>query len=292
MASMNQKQKGSQLNLVDIFFYFVRNWYWFVLCIGLAVGYAYYKYTQMPFIYRSDARVIIKDPSSSTSGTSLTTYSQLVNRVNMTNEILQLRSRTLMAEVVKALDADINYSFKERLREVELYRKTPVRLFFDRDDDTFISFSAKVIPSDNNTIQLVMGEETRPVTLGDTVVIADHKLVFKPTSAYSPYYFGKEIVVNKVPVMTAAGAFISRLSITQGDGALLNIFVQDYSAQRATDILNTLIDKYNEEAIRIVKGMPKWIPARLWNETIRIRYTQPITFKLEAEGPKRIRVRN
>ena len=145
----------------------------------------------------------------------------------MTNEIMQLKSKTLMSEVVKALDADVNYSFRERLRDVELYRKTPVRMFFDREDEGFLSFSAKMIPVDNSTIQLVTGTETRTVTLGDTVVINDHKLVFKPTSAYSPYYFGKEVVVNKVPVLNAANRYISKLSVTQGNGAILNIFLQE-----------------------------------------------------------------
>ena len=222
---MNSKQKNNQVNLVDILFYLLRNWYWFAICAGLAVGYAYYKYTQMPFVYRSDVRVIIKDPRSTASGSSLANYSQLVNRVNMTNEILQLRSKTLMSEVVKALDADVNYTFRERLRDVELYHRTP-------------------------TVQLVKGTETSNVTLGDTVSVDGHKLVFKPTSAYSPYYFGKEISITKVPVLSAANRYISRLSVTQGNGAILNLFVQDYNAQRATDILNTLIEEYNEDAIR------------------------------------------
>ncbi|MDO4201958.1 MAG: energy transducer TonB [Bacteroidales bacterium] len=43
----------------------------------------------------------------------------------------------------------------------------------------------------------------------------------------------------------------------------------------------------NEEAIRIVKGMPKWIPGNDWGETKRVRYTMPITFKLEKEQVKK-----
>ena len=45
---MNPTQKSNQINLIDILFYLLRNWYWFVLCAGIAVGYAYYKYTQSP----------------------------------------------------------------------------------------------------------------------------------------------------------------------------------------------------------------------------------------------------
>ena len=43
----------------------------------------------------------------------------------------------------------------------------------------------------------------------------------------------------------------------------------------------------NEEAIRIVKGMPNCIPGNDWGETKRVRYTMPITFKLEKEQVKK-----
>ena len=247
-----ETSKNNHINIADLFLYLLRNWYWFVLCVGIACGYAYYKYTQLPFIYRSDAKVIIKDPSSSVSGTAMANYSRMVNMVNMTNEMLQLKSKNLMSEVVKTLDADVNYSFRDRLRDVELYRRTPVRLFFSREDETFNSFAARITPIDQSTIRInpIAGGDFQTITLGDTVTVDDHKLIFKPTSSYGPYYYGKEIIIKKIPVLNAANGFISRLSVTQGSGALLNLFVQDYNAQRANDILNTLIEKYNEDAIR------------------------------------------
>ena len=245
---MKASSQNTQVNIVDILLYLLRNWYWFLLCIGISVAFAYYKYTQLPFVYRSDATVIIKDPSN--VGTSRTTsglnnYSNLVNRVNMTNEILQLRSNNLMSEVVRTLDADINYSFKDRLRTVELYRRTPVRMFFDRSDEQFSSFSAKIIPVDEHTFRLVRTDlegDEQLVTLGDTISVDGHRMVFKPTSNYRPYFYGKEIVLRKYPVQSAAASYVGRMSVTQGDGSILKIFIQDAEPNRARDILNTLID--------------------------------------------------
>ena len=265
------KTKNNQLNLLDIFFYLLRNWYWFVLCIVLAVGYAYYKYTQMPFIYRSDLTVIIKDPSSARLTSGLGQYSSMINRVNMTNEILQLKSKQLMSEVVRSLDADVSYSFKERLREVELYRRTPVRMFFSRNDASFEAFAAKIIPIDAGNIridQTPFGGDIQTVSLGDTVTIDNHKIVIKPTSFYSPYYFGKEITIRKSSIKSAAESLISRLSISSSDGgAILKLFIQDREPQRATDVLNMLIEKYNEDAIheknRIAVSTASFINERL-----------------------------
>ena len=252
---MSKQTQKNQINLVEIFFYLLRHWYWFVICAGIAVAYAYYKYTQMPFVYRADATIIIKDPSHAQSTVSLERYASLINNVDVTNEILQLSSKQLMAEVVKTLDADVTYSYKEKLREVELYRRTPVRLFFSREDNSFLNFAAKIIPVDQKTIRVdrtEFGGDSQIVALGDTVTYDNHKLVFMPTSAYSPYYYGKEIVLRKVPSYTAAAGYVSRLSVSQTnrEGTILHLFIQDYSVQRACDILNALIDKYNEETIR------------------------------------------
>ena len=59
--------QSNQVNIVDIFLYLLRHWYWFIICAAIAIGYAYYKYTQLPFVYRSDAKVIIKNPSNTQS---------------------------------------------------------------------------------------------------------------------------------------------------------------------------------------------------------------------------------
>lgn len=37
----------------------------------------------------------------------------------------------------------------------------------------------------------------------------------------------------------------------------------------------------DEEAVRVVKGMPKWIPARQNGRPVRVRYTLPINFIIQ-----------
>ena len=37
----------------------------------------------------------------------------------------------------------------------------------------------------------------------------------------------------------------------------------------------------NEEALRIVNAMPKWIPAKQKNKPVKVKYTLPVKFKLQ-----------
>ncbi|MBQ3804763.1 MAG: energy transducer TonB [Prevotella sp.] len=39
-----------------------------------------------------------------------------------------------------------------------------------------------------------------------------------------------------------------------------------------------LLDK---EAVRIVKAMPKWIPGKQNGKVVKVRYTLPVTFRLQ-----------
>ncbi len=46
-------------------------------------------------------------------------------------------------------------------------------------------------------------------------------------------------------------------------------------------ILRGVNDELNNEALRVIKAMPKWIPAEKDNKKVRVRFTLPIIFALE-----------
>ena len=178
------------------------------------------------------------------------TYDKMVNTVSITNEELQLRSITIMSEVVKALDVDVSYTDHIKMRNVELYTSlSPVRITFDRERDDPGEFSINVIPWDENHIKLHSDAGNQIVVLGDTVALGHGHVVFVPTDRYGPDFFGQEIQIQKQPVSWTAGVVINNLHITH-DKQILRLAVNDFNAQRAADIVNMLVIKYNEAAIR------------------------------------------
>ena len=248
---MKENNKNT-INLLDLFWYLLSNWYWFLICIAICTGLVYYKYAKTEKVYRSDATVIIKDPSNTRSSVRLDSYSGMINRVNMSNEILELQSKQLMTEVVRTLDADVNYTVKDGLRSVELYDKAPVQLMIARGDTQGAPFMATLTPLDEGHFRLnVSGLGTKEVCFSDTLNIYENTVTFLQTESY-PQYLHKDIKINKIPERSAAAGFLSRLRITQTEdgGTILKLSLQDFSLSRANDILNTLVIKYNEDAIR------------------------------------------
>ena len=200
-ANTKKNSRGEQINLVDLFFFLLSHWYWFLICVAIALGYAWYKYSKTPLVYQSNVTVVIKDPSNTTRSVRMDSYSNIINSVDMTNEMLQLRSKSMMDEVVRSLDADVNYLVRDRFREIELYRNSPVRVFFSRDEgEDPGTFSIQITPLDSKTLRLESSAGTQTVALDDTVSLGQGRVVFQPTAADNASANGKEIKIRKVPV--------------------------------------------------------------------------------------------
>ena len=268
MKKTRKVTRNEQVNLIDIVWYLLANWYWFVICIILCMSVAYYRYARMPFTYTSQLTAVLKDPSSGTRSAKLDTYDSMINAVSVTNEELQLRSWTLMSEVVKALDADVSYMDHIKFRGVELYTSlTPVWVRFDRDtDDDPGLFSFTMTPLEGNEVLLDRAEGVHEkVALGDTISLGTGRVVLLPTRRYSQY-IGTPIHVFRRPVSEVAVQFVGRLRVTHKD-KIISMVMTDANAQRAADVLNMLVIKYNEDAIReknkVAVNTAKFIEERL-----------------------------
>ena len=62
--------------------------------------------------------------------------------------------------------------------------------------------------------------------------------------------------------------------IVERNGSISNVQV----VENARGVVNN--PYLNAEAIRIVQAMPNWQPARHGGETVRVRFTLPMTFRL------------
>ena len=177
----NSKNRNNQVNLVDILLYLLRYWYWFLLCIGIAVGITYYYYAKTPFVYRSDVTVVIKNPENTQRTVRLENYSNNINNVNITTQILELRSKSLVQNVVEALDVDFDYTIHKGLRDIELYRDSPVWIDLERKDDNLPVFSGRIVLKDASNVALhIDSGKAIEAALGDTISIGGRSAVLRP----------------------------------------------------------------------------------------------------------------
>ena len=189
---MNQN-RNDEVNVMDILLYLASKWKWFLVSVIVFVGLAWLKYSSTPQVFFRSATVIIKDPSNKIASAGLDRYDNYINKVNVANEILQFRSRKLMREVVKRVNADVDYQVKEGLLMSELYTKSPVRVTFPELQD-WEYVSLKVTPLSKflvRVVERVDGEDAKEliVDFGDTVNVAGVRMFVTPTNYYGKDWF-------------------------------------------------------------------------------------------------------
>lgn len=261
--SNNKKNTNSDaLTISDLVKISLANWKWLVLSVIFCLGVAFYYIKKSPYIYSRSASVLIKDE---TKGTQLPNAAAAFSEVNMLNlsstvdnEVLIFKSKRLMIEVARKLKLDITYSRRGKFRDWDLYSTTPVILTFPEALETS-AFLLKVTPLDAKQVLLsdfpkmegTESVEQLKVNLNDTVNTPVGKLVVTPTLYYTPDYFNIPITVRKANLEAVGLAYNTALqsSVASQTSSIINLSIADVSARRAEDILNTLIDVYNQDAI-------------------------------------------
>ena len=212
--------RNEQVNLIDIIYYLIGNWPWFILCILISLGVAYFRYSRITYRYSASVTAIIKNAGDDIRTARLDTYDKMVNTVSVSTEELQLRSITIMSEVVKALDADVNYTDRIKFRNVELYTSlSPIRVAFDREHSDPGTFSVIAMPLDANNIRLHTDSGSHTVALGDTIALGKW-------SFFQPRIMGQKYMVNK---------FISASNLSPGQQTILSAVCVSLTTSRFSD---------------------------------------------------------
>lgn len=252
MATQTKKNNG-EVNLIDIFFYLLGYWPWFVLSVLIFVGLAYYKFEKTDKTYFKSATVLIKDPSEKAYSASLDRYDTFINKVNVTSEIYRFRAKGLLAKVVTSTNADVSYKIPEGLHMKELYIESPVLVsFIDAPQSAWYSFDMTPVSENAVEVSYFSGSTGKQrVAMGDTVKINGVQMVFRATDYLNAQSMGQHIQVTKSSVASVASRIGGSLGIRQleEDAPILQLSMKDSSPLKAQILLTALINSYNDESI-------------------------------------------
>ena len=111
------------IRIQDLWGMFVPRWHWFALSLFAALAVAAFYLLSTPNIYTRTAAILVKDDTKSGSSTTMSEFSDLgifKSNTNINNELLTLKSPTLMTEVVRRLGLNETYTVRKGLKDVGL----------------------------------------------------------------------------------------------------------------------------------------------------------------------------
>jgi protein TonB len=112
----------------------------------------------------------------------------------------------------------------------------------------------------------------------DSLIYETNDTIFDPVEIYAEFPGGEDSLMMFVysnlvyPTQALKEKIEGRVVcdfVVEKDGSISDI-----------KILRSFGYGCDEEAVRIVKLMPKWIPGKLKGEVVRVKFTLPIKFKL------------
>ena len=249
------------IRIQDLWGMFIPKWYWFATSLFVALATASLYLLSTPNVYTRTAAILIKDDSKNNSPASaMNEFADMgifKSNTNINNELLTLKSPTLMTEVVKRLGLNEIYTIRRGLKRIELYKSSTILVTYLFDNKKSVSFDIEVGAQNKFYLSnfIVAGEETGERfegIIGDSIQTSAGTLAISLTSQYENFFTGSTIQYSKEPADMVADSYTQKLWAELGneDATIINLSIDDASVQKAEDILNTLIEVYNEKWIQ------------------------------------------
>ena len=262
----------------------LRNWYWFVISVLFFLGVGVLYIMKSSPVYQRNATIMVKDSRKGSGANEMAIFGELAGlstRRNVDNELFVLQARRLMVDVVDRLGLTVNYTTRSGLRTVDLYRRSPIDILFVNDSGTErCSFSVDLGVDEVYIYDFAhasaVGEEAEDdsefeatAPYGTSIMTPAGEIIVNKSLYMEEEYVGKTITVSKSTKEAVATYYRTAMksSVANKMSSIINISLNDNVAKRAEDVINTLIDVYNEDAVndkqQIAEATADFIDVRL-----------------------------
>ena len=270
----------------DIFEASVKHWHWFILSLLCFLGIGVFYLLKTSPVYHREATILVKDARKGGGASELAAFGDIAGiatRRNVDNELYVIQANRLMIEVVNRLNLATSYTTKSGLRKVDLYGKSPIATTFIDNlggatcgfDITLgedeVTISKLVRPQGPGVDEKADNRFTVTAPYGDTISLPNGRLVINKTLYMSPDYIGRNIRCEKRSVQAVATRYraATKMAVANKMSSIINLSLNDVSPQRAEDVLNTLIDVYNDDAV-LDKQIIGEATAKFINERLQV----------------------
>lgn len=246
--------EGEGIDIQKWIFKILKNWYWYAICIIIAVSLAWVANKSLNPVYNVGAVLLIdqdKQQNELSMDNMLEGYG-LGDLSDITNQMVMLRSYSLIRRTVEAMNMPIDYQLKSQFRWICATENVPLKLspldMANRSNATFV-----VGQITNNTFTIrwagddLFDEIELTKKFGEIFLIGDMQVkVDKADALYLEEIPEVNVIYRSVDAIVAD--YSSRLSVQMVDekSSILNVNLSGPDAARDIAFINTLIAQFQE----------------------------------------------
>jgi tyrosine-protein kinase Etk/Wzc len=239
-----QENAESGVSIWETIFKYLKHWPWFLLSLAvfMVAGYFYVK-SQIPQ-YRIQGQILISDNKQSADQVVLDALNISPPNVVIDNEILIIKSNTLIEKVVKDLSLQYSYFVKGPLKKRILYKNQPVTIELIRKNSKSYSKAWSVQLLKNNEVLF----EGKKISLNTPVITEAGTIVAKlsPSSGMKEVYY-----VTFSTVESVAQDYLNKLTVApvNKQSNIVNLITEDAVPRRGQDFLDKVVERYIEASL-------------------------------------------
>ncbi len=248
-------------------------WKWFLTSffICFAITFLYLRYATNT--YKIEATIKIAD--SNEKG-----MQREVNRAydyglfekdynSVQDEIQVLGSRTIINNVVSKLNLNIQYYIQGTIKELEIYTNPPLTINFLEQDSVLTTIDTTYILNVISRTQFKFKNSNKKFNFGDNINTTVGDIILTPNFDQPEMKVGKSVKIKVSPISKVSANYSEKIKIkTYGENSsIINIELVEPVIEKGEDILNSLIDEYNQLVVtnknEVVKVTSDFINNRL-----------------------------
>lgn len=248
--------------------------YWPSIAVSVSVAlifaFGYLRYATPQYLIKAKV-LIMNEQGQGVNGALLEELGMGNSVSNIESEVEIFKSRLLMQRVVAQMDLNIQYLIPGAIKTSAIYNDGPF-LFKTLIPDTAVTafYSYKLKPLDGDKFELSDEKKTWKAKYGDTLQLPVSAVVIErnPNDAQA-YKDVDEYIINITPVEDITESYLSSLSVELINRQIniINLSIRDEIPQRGEDILQKLIQQYQETNIEdkneVANGTIRFIEERL-----------------------------
>ena len=234
----------------------ILNWYWFLLSVVLCLSGSYIYLRYKAPVYSAVIKVLIKDDKGKTNSSAmdLTDFGLISNSNGFDNELEILASKNLATRTVKNLKLYVSYQLEGRIRNVELYKSSPI----------LVDLEESRLDQLEEPISMVLSKSGKDIKIEGKVLgkSISRKIDKLPATIHTPVgllffqqnpgqeFLSRDLYVTIFPPKAMGGRYASTLTAeaVNKNTSVAVLTLKDTQIERAKDYLGELANVYNLDA--------------------------------------------
>lgn len=267
-AAAGKMPQKEETQLSQVLAGYISYWPLFLVCLGLAIAGAYFYIRYSIPKYEADAKIMLYDKNRGSTESKVLEQTDPINTSKtVDNELEVLKSQNLFDSVVVKLCLYAPISQEGKLRIQSAYTNCPV--YIKAKDPFNLKRAEKVPLKFDSSSQKVIIKSKNAYPLNEWVKTSYGELMFLENKRFNGNTGNKPFFFDLRKVSSVSSSLTSGLKVDASSktASVVNLKFRDDVPERAEDILNELINYYNQAAVaeknNLVKNTIALIDLRL-----------------------------